>query len=173
MGKSVQFGVKRVKIASVTSTDGGYVASTGSFAAALGWKAASRTLSMDMILSAKNGKSLKTSYIWQIKYGNSEAGYQYAEQQIAPDAKSEKNISALDAGVEYSFTMYLLDAETYALEAVLVPDGSAIKMQTGSSRENIIFRGKAQAMTAYPLSLRRSSRLQNTAMAHWQRMRTR
>lgn len=37
--------------------------------------------------------------------------------------------------------MYLINADTLALEAVLVPDTAAIKMQTGSSKESIIFRG--------------------------------
>lgn len=142
MSKTILFGVKRVKTASVEAVEGGYTVNAGSFTASIGWRTASRTLSVDMTLSPKDGRNLDGSYIWQIKYGNGELGYQYIEEQITPGTKKEKNINALDAGAEYSFSMYLLNADTYALEAVLVPDGGAIKMQTGSSRDNIIFRGK-------------------------------
>ena len=141
VGKQVRLGTKRPSIASVEQTEGGYRASAGSFTAQIGWNAASRTVSADLTLTAKGGKALHESYYWQIRYGSSGTGYQYIDQQIVPDVRKEKMIDALDPGVEYSFTMYLINADTLALEAVLVPDAAAIKMQTGSSKESIIFRG--------------------------------
>ncbi len=140
--KSVQFGVTGVKMASVGRTGNGYTASTGVFTAQIGWRAASRTISADIKLSSKNGAALGGNYYWQIRYGNSDIGYQLIEEQISPEVKKERMINALEAGVEYNFTMYLVNASTLELEAVLIPESNPIKMQTGSSRENLIFRSK-------------------------------
>lgn len=153
VGKTVVFGVSRVKLASVSAVEGGYTSSSGSFTASIGWRAASRTVSLDMTLSANEGKRLDGSYIWQIRYGNASVGYQYIEEQITPGVKMEKDISSLVAGEEYGFSMYLLDAETYALKAVIVPDGSAIRMQTGSSKEDIIYRSKSSGYDSITLDI--------------------
>ncbi|GFI22064.1 hypothetical protein IMSAGC011_00837 [Lachnospiraceae bacterium] len=142
IGKTVQFGITGVTIASVGKTSGGYTTNAGNFTAQIGWRAASRTVSADIKLSARNGAALDGSYYWQIRYGNSEKGYQYIEEQILPEVKKERMINALNAGTEYNFTMYLINANTLALEAVLIPEGNPIKMQTGSSHENLIFRSK-------------------------------
>ena len=140
--KNIQFGVSGVKVASVGKTSGGYTASTGNFTAQIGWRAASRTVSVDIKLSAQNGAVLNGNYYWQIRYGSSESGYQLIEEQISPETKKERMINALEAGMEYNFTMYLINASTLALEAVLIPESNPIRMQTGSSRENLIFRSK-------------------------------
>ncbi len=153
VGKTVHFGAKRAQVASVEQTEGGYRASTGSFTVQLGWSAASRTVSADMLLTAKGGKILKEHYFWQIRYGSSEMGYQYIDEQIVPEVRKEKKIDALDPGVEYSFTMYLINADTLALEAVLVPESAAIKMQTGSAKENLIFRGKRAGYDSITLDI--------------------
>ena len=142
IGKNIQFGVSGVKVASVGKTSGGYTASTGNFTAQIGWRAASRTVSVDIKLSAQNGAVLNGNYYWQIRYGSSESGYQLIEEQISPETKKERMINALEAGMEYNFTMYLINASTLALEAVLIPESNPIRMQTGSSRENLIFRSK-------------------------------
>ena len=153
VGKQVHFGTKRVSVASVEQTEGGYRASTSSFTAQIGWRAASRTVSADITLSTKGTGAFNESYYWQIRYGSSETGYQYIDQQIVPDVRKEKMIDALDPGVEYHFTMYLVNADTLALEAVLVPDAAAIKMQTGSTKENIIFRGKRAGYDSITLDI--------------------
>ncbi len=140
--RNIQFGVTRVNMASVGKTSVGYTASTGNFTAQIGWRAASRTVSVDIKLSAKNGTALNGNYYWQIRYGNNEKGYQFIEEQISPEVKKERMINALNAGTEYNFTMYLINANTLALEAVLIPESNPIKMQTGSSHENLIFRSK-------------------------------
>jgi len=141
-GKNIQFGVSGVTIASVGKNSGGYTASTGNFTAQIGWRAASRTVSTDIKLSAQNGAALGGNYYWQIRYGSGASGYQLIEEQISPGVKKERMINALEAGVEYNFAMYLINVNTLALEAVLIPEGNPIKMQTGSSRENLIFRSK-------------------------------
>ena len=153
VGKQVHFGAKRANIASVEQTEGGYRASTSRFTAQIGWRAASRTVSADMTLTTKGSGTFNESYFWQIRYGSSETGYQYMDQQIVPDVRKEKMIDALDPGVEYRFTMYLINADTLALEAVLVPEAAAIKMQTGSSKENILFRGKRAGYDSITLDI--------------------
>ncbi len=135
-GKSVQFGVKKAAVASVQETEGGYTATASSIKANIGWRPASRTLTTDLTISAESGES----YLWQIVYGNGDVGYTYAEETVSPNTKKEKSISGLTSSQEYSFTMYLLNSNTKALEAVLISDSNAIKLKTGASKENVVFR---------------------------------
>ncbi|MBD5451816.1 MAG: hypothetical protein HDR25_04145 [Lachnospiraceae bacterium] len=151
--KSIKFGVKKASVASVSETDGGYTASTSAITANIGWKPASRTVSTDITLSDKSGAGLNETYIWQIVYGNGDVGYQYAEETISPNVKKEKGINGLTSSQEYSFTMYLLNSGTKALEAVLVSDSNAIKLQTGASRENVIFRGTSSTYESITISV--------------------
>lgn len=138
--KSIRFGVKKAVVASVQETEGGYTATASSIKANIGWRPASRTLTTDITISAGTDAGLNQSYLWQIVYGNADIGYTYAEETVNPNAKKEKSINGLTSSQEYSFTMYLLNSGTKALEAVLVPDSNAIKLKTGASRENVIFR---------------------------------
>ncbi len=140
-GKSIRFGVKKAVVASVQETEGGYTATASSIQANIGWRPASRTLTTDITVRSGSETGLNQSYLWQIVYGNSDVGYTYTEETISPNAKKEKSINGLNSSQEYSFTMYLLNSSTKALEAVLVPDSSAIRLKTGASKENVIFRG--------------------------------
>lgn len=139
-GKSIKFGVTKAAVASVAETEGGYTASTSAFTASIGWNPASRTVTTDIIITDKSGNGLNESYLWQIAYGNGEVGYTYAEETVSPNAKKEKSINALTSSQEYSFTMYLLNSGTKALEAVLVSDSNPIRLTTGSSKDNVVFR---------------------------------
>lgn len=139
-GKSIQFGVKKAVVASVQETESGYTATASSIKANIGWRPASRTLTTDITVSPNSETGLNESYLWQIVYGNNDVGYTYAEETVSPNTKKEKNISGLTSSQEYSFTMYLLNSGTKALEAVLVSDSNAIRLKTGASKENVVFR---------------------------------
>lgn len=151
--KNVKFGVKKASVATVSETDGGYTASTSAITADIGWKPASRTVSTDITIYDKSGAGLNDTYIWQIVYGNGNVGYQYAEQTISPNVKKEKNINGLTSSQEYNVTMYLLNSDTKALEAAIVSDSNAIKMQTGASRENVIIRSAASTYESITLNI--------------------
>ena len=151
--KNVKFGIKKASVATVSETEGGYTASTSAITANIGWKPASRTVSTDLTISDKSGAGLNETYIWQIVYGNGNVGYQYAEQTISPNVKKEKNINGLTSSQEYSFTMYLLNSDTKALEAAIVSDSNAIKMQTGASRDNVIIRGTSSTYEGITLNI--------------------
>ena len=138
-GKSIRFGVQKAVVASVSESEGGYTATASALKANIGWRPASRTLTTDITISKASETGLNESYLWQIVYGNSDVGYTYAEETISPNAKKEKSINGLTSSQEYSFTMYLLNSSTKALEAVLVSDANAIKLKTGASKDNVIF----------------------------------
>lgn len=140
-GKTIQFGVKKAVVASLQQREGGYTATASSVKADIGWKPASRTLTTDITISSGAEAGSGQSYLWQIVYGNSDIGYTYTEETVSLNAKKEKSISGLTSSQEYNFTMYLLNSGTKALEAVLVSDSGAIKLKTGASKENVIFRG--------------------------------
>lgn len=151
--RTIIFGVKYAKTASVEATDSKYIVNTDRFTANIGWKPGSRTVAASITLSPKEGKNLNGSYYWQIKYGNSELGYQYINELISPGTKKDKDITELDPGVEYSFSMYLVNADTLALEAVLISDSSSIKMKTGGSKENLLIRGTRSGYDSITLSI--------------------
>lgn len=138
--KTVRFGVKKAAVASVQETDGGYTATVSSLKANIGWRPASRTIAADITISGSLESGQQETYLWQIVYGNPDVGYTYAEETVSLNSKKEKNISGLTHSQDYSFTMYLLNSSTKALEAVLVSDAKAIKLKTGASRDNVVFR---------------------------------
>ncbi len=138
--KTVLFGVKRVKTATVQSSGEGYSASADSFTADIGWKTGSRTVSASFTINAKSGKNLNRNYIWQIKYGNSDIGWQYINETVQTGVKKDRNLESLEAGQDYSFSMYLVNADTLGLEAVIIPESAPIRMSTGSSTDNVIIK---------------------------------